>query len=168
MPKKPAICRNAHYANGLNSEELAATHVSSSPETRPELLHSRRREDASLVPDICSAAANAFRRVIGARYRGMRESSPSTSLQPTVALSRRPADAYYFCLDEVTPGARLVQVDQHLSTVVVAYAGYVGRVALQGRNELPGMIELVEHVLARCRVCAHAAYGASFLELDVK
>src|SRR5215467_7433655 len=78
------------------------------------------------------------------------------------------ADAHYFCLDEVTPGARLVQVDQHLPTVVVAYAGYVGRVSLQGRNKLSGMIELVEHVIARCRVCAQTAYGASFLELGVK
>ena len=78
------------------------------------------------------------------------------------------ADAHYFCLDEMTPGARLVQVDQHLPTVVVAYAGYVGRVALQGRNKLSGMIELVEHVIARCRVCAQTAYGASFLELGVK
>ena len=44
------------------------------------------------------------------------------------------ADAHYFCLDKVTPGARLVQVDQHLPTIVVAYAGHVRRVALQGRN----------------------------------
>src|SRR5262245_64979476 len=68
----------------------------------------------------------------------------------------------------MTPGARLVQVDQHLYTVVVAYAGNVGRVALQGRNEFPGMIELVEHVIARCRVCAQTAYGGSFVELGVK
>jgi hypothetical protein len=60
------------------------------------------------------------------------------------------ADVHYFCLDEMTPDARLVQVDQHLHTVVVAHLGYVGRVALQGRNDLPGMIELVEHVIARC------------------
>jgi hypothetical protein len=40
--------------------------------------------------------------------------------------------------------------------------------ALQGRNELPGMIELVEHVLAHCRVCAQIAYGAFFLELVVE
>src|SRR5262249_60987460 len=78
------------------------------------------------------------------------------------------ADAYYFCLDQVTPGAHLVQVDQHLATVVAAYAGCVGRVVLQNRYELPGMIELVEHVLARCPVCALTAYSASFLELGVK
>src|SRR5215468_1649129 len=78
------------------------------------------------------------------------------------------ADVHYFCLDEMTPGARLVQVDQHLHTVVVAHAGYVGRVALQGRNELPGMIELVEHVIARCRVCAQTGYGASLVDLGVK
>src|SRR5215467_6721357 len=73
------------------------------------------------------------------------------------------ADVHYFCLDEVTPCARFVQVD--LPTVVVAYAGHVGRVAVQARNKLSGMIELVEHVIARCRVCAQTAYGASFLEL---
>ena len=68
----------------------------------------------------------------------------------------------------MTPGAHLVQVDQRLATVVAAYAGCVGRVVLQNRYELPGMIELVEHVLARCPVCALTAYSASFLELGVK
>lgn len=29
------------------------------------------------------------------------------------------ADAHYFSFDDVTPGARTAQVDQHLSTVVV-------------------------------------------------
>src|SRR5262245_59876554 len=79
-----------------------------------------------------------------------------------------PADAHYFCIDEVTPGARLVHVDQHLPTVVVAYTGYDGRLALQGRHELSGMIELVEHVLARRLVCAQTAYGASLIELGIK
>jgi hypothetical protein len=78
------------------------------------------------------------------------------------------ADTHYFCLDELTPSTRLVQIDQHLPTVVVTYAGYVGRVAHQGSNKLAGVIELVEHVIARSRVCARTGYGASFLKLSVK
>ena len=57
-----------------------------------------------------------------------------------------------------------MHVNQQLPTVVVAYAGYVGRLALQERNELSAMIELVEPVLASLQ----AAKGVSFLELGVK
>jgi hypothetical protein len=39
---------------------------------------------------------------------------------------------------------------------------------LQGRNELPALIELVEHVRTRCRVYAPIGESASFLELGIK
>jgi hypothetical protein len=78
--------------------------------------------------------SKARRRCVAAVGWSSRPTRRSFS-RPLYPRLRKPT---FFSLDELAPGARLVQVNQHLPTVMVAHAGYVGCVALQGRKYCRG------------------------------